>query len=152
MNKGEFWNTMKEPTIFMTGSNSYFFHGLSFIYLANNFHSIPTNPKLGPWEPEKGEIYLKQKEQWVWNKVDSLVWENQDHTKQGTWVVNKGAVHSHKIYNKKWLLKEWKSSCIDEWDASYINGTLEKITKISRERGLIWEDKISLSQMWSNVN
>lgn len=99
-----------------------FFHGLSFIYLANNFHSIPTNTTLGPWEPEKRETYLKQKEQCVWKKADSLVWENREHTKQGTLVADKWALHLHKIYNQKWLLYEWKSCCIEKWDASSING------------------------------
>lgn len=136
MNKGEFWNSMEELTRFITGSNSYyFFHRLSFICLTNNLHSILTNPKLAPWEAEKGEIFLKQKEQCVWNKVDSLLWERQAQAKQGTQVANKGALQWLKISNHEWLLKEWKSQCINQWDESYVKGTMgrKKALKFLKE-------------------
>lgn len=54
MNKGKFWTCM-------TGSNTFLFRVFSFIYLANNFHSIAINSKL--LGTQQREIYLKQKQQ-----------------------------------------------------------------------------------------
>ena len=63
MNKGKFGRCMKAPTVFITGSNTFIFHVLSVMYLANNLHSIAINSK--PLGSLQREIYLKQKEQCV---------------------------------------------------------------------------------------